>query len=123
MSYPKHEGSKPPKKSRRSAKPTDAERPIRVMLKSDPDEIVSTTDSIGYAGLSEIAEQLSKIQNSLRSYNANACDGEMSFTIGLHMGKNQDPIRLEFDCNAVNSIADSLKRIADAFVTKCPPGV
>jgi hypothetical protein len=31
-------------------------------------------DSMAYFGLAEIAEQLSHIHNSLRSYNVNACD-------------------------------------------------
>jgi hypothetical protein len=72
-------------------------------------------DSMAYFGLSEIAEQLSHIHNSLKSYNVNACGGEMSFSVGLYTGTNQDPVRLVLEGDAVETIADSLKRIADAM--------
>jgi len=72
-------------------------------------------DSVGYFGLSEIAEQLGKIHHSLTSYNVNACDGEMSFHIGLYTPRNSHPVRLVFEGEAMDSIANSLKRIADAF--------
>ena len=63
--------------------------------------------------------QLGKIHHSLTSYNVNACDGEMSFHIGLYTPRNSHPVRLVFEGEAMNSIANSLKRIADAVVAQC----
>jgi hypothetical protein len=45
----------------------------------------------------------------------NACDGEMSFHIGLYSPHNSHPVRLVFEGEAMESISDSLKRIADAL--------
>jgi hypothetical protein len=42
----------------------------------------------------------------------------MSFSVGLYTGSNQDPVRLVLEGDAVDSIADSLKRIADTM-TEC----
>lgn len=55
------------------------------------------------ADMSGIEAELARIAHSLKSYNVNACDGEMSFGV-----------RLVLEGDAVESIADSLKRIADA---------
>lgn len=103
---PKHEPSKNGKRSRVTKTDTQpTEQVVKVMLNDDPDEIVKTADSVAYDGLSEVAEQLSKIHNSLKSYNVNACDGEMTFHLVL-------------EGDAVESIADSLSRIADALSAK-----
>jgi hypothetical protein len=108
MTYLKHSnnsnGNDKGKRSKKTAE-QPAEQVVRVMLNDDPNEIVKTADSVAYDGLSEVAEQLSHIHNSLRSYNVNACDGEMTFSLVL-------------EGDAVESIADSLKRIADVIEGK-----
>jgi len=68
--------------------------------------------------MSGIEVELAKIAHSLKSYNVNACDGEMSFGVGLTTFNNFNPVRLELEGDALESIADSLKRIADALGTK-----
>lgn len=108
-----NKGKQPRKKA--AEQTSKSEQLVRVVLNDDPNEIVKTADSVAYDGLSEIAEQLGRIQNSLKSYNVNACDGEMTFNVGLHTGQNSYPVRLVLEGDAVDSIADSLKRIADAL--------
>jgi len=63
-----------------------------------------------------IEDELAKIAHSLKSYNVNACEG--NFSLNLFTGANGYPVRLELEGDAVDSIADSLKRIADAM-TAC----
>jgi hypothetical protein len=67
------------------------------------------------ADMSGIEVELANIAHSLKSYNANACDGEMSLGVGLTTWDNHKPVRLALEGDAVDSIADSLKRIADAL--------
>jgi hypothetical protein len=111
-------GQRTKKNGKAAAKPV-GDAPKAKLIQEELDrERELNVDSMAYLGLSEIAEQLSHIHNSLRSYNVNACNGEMSFTVGLHMGENEDAVRLALEGDAVESIADSLKRIADALSAK-----
>ena len=93
----------------------DSPEEAKLLQETKDRERELNVDSAGYFGLSEIAEQLGKIHNSLTSYNVNACDGEMSFHIGLYTPHNSYPVRLVFEGEAMDSIADSLKRIADVL--------
>jgi hypothetical protein len=52
--------------------------------------------------------------HALKSYNVSACDGD--FSLNLFSGEHSYPVRLELVGDGVTSIADSLKRIADAMV-------
>ena|ERR1700739_178250 len=63
--------------------------------------------------LTGIEAVMEKIGNSLKSYNVNACDGNNS--LNLFTGTHDNPVRLVLEGEAVDSIADSLKRIADAM--------
>lgn len=53
-----------------------------------------------------------------KSYKVDACDGEMSFNVGLYTGESSHPVRLVLEGDAVDSIADSLKRIAYAMTDR-----
>jgi hypothetical protein len=88
---------------------------VRALLESDADGTM-TVDSIGYSGLAEVAEQLDKIHDSLKSYTVNSSDGENS--LNLFTGTHSFPVRLELEGDAVETIAESLKRIADAMTAK-----
>ena len=111
MSFPKHE----PSKKTKDAKKT------RLTLADMP----HVADAAPVVDMTGVEVELARIAQSSKSYNYNACDGEMSFTIGLHMGENQQPIRLAFECEAVDRIADALSRIADAMAPKAAeqPGI
>jgi hypothetical protein len=71
---------------------------------------------VDMSGLSETAAQLEAIHRSLWSYNMNATTGENS--LNLFTGENSYPLRLVLEGDAVDSIADSLKRIADAMAAR-----
>ena len=85
-------------------------------------------DSAGYFGLNEIAEQLGNIHNSLRSYNVNACDGELTFNVDLCSGRNNYPVKVQLtagtdkkrctvwiECEALDRMASAFERIATAL--------
>jgi hypothetical protein len=70
----------------------------------------------GYDGLSEVATQLEGILKVLGEYHYNSTIGEHSLC--LFSGSKEggySPLRLELEGDALDSIADSLKRIADAM--------
>jgi len=134
MGYLKHNangnGKQPRKKA---AEQTASTEPVRVIMQRDSSEVVSEADSIGSYGLLEIAEQLSKIQNSLKSYNVNACDVEMSFSLGLSTWDNHNPVEVQLtagsdeedctvwiECEALDRIATAFERIADSMNGKAP---
>jgi hypothetical protein len=106
--YLKHKSGK--RKEKITAKKTQQPEPPPgppIVMVTGPDSFLDAAGSIQHeinyvAGLSEIATQLEAIHGSLRSYNVNACDGEMTFHHVL-------------EGEALESIADSLKRIADAL--------
>jgi hypothetical protein len=91
MSYPKHNDNGVKRPRKKATEQTSQPEPVRVFLQRAPDGIVSEADNIASYGLIEIAEQLGKIHNSLKSYNVNACDGEMSFNVGLSTWNNYNP--------------------------------
>jgi hypothetical protein len=100
MTYLKHQSGGKAKRSK-PAKSTEQTTPMPV-VNVDVD-------------MSGIEVELAKVAHSLKSYNVNACDGEMTFGVGLTTFNNHNPVRLELEGDAVESIADSLKRIADAL--------
>lgn len=93
--------------------PTDEPVEAKLMQEALDRERDLNVDSMAYFGLSEIAEQLGHIHNSLRSYTVNATDGE-NF-LNLFTGQHDFPMRLVLEGDAVDTIADSLKRIADTM--------
>jgi hypothetical protein len=102
MPIPKHEPNKGPRKGKKPPQPVQAVRdePIRVC-------------DVGYYGLSEVAQQLEGILKVLGAYHYDSTIGEHS--LNLFTAKNTNPVRLKLEGEAVDSIADSLKRIADAL--------
>jgi hypothetical protein len=91
------------------------ERATRKGAKKPPTAVVdhntpTVTVDVDMSGI-EVA--LDKIAHSLKSYNVNACDG--NFSLCLYTG---EPLRLSLEGDAVDSIADSLKRIADAMTAR-----
>jgi hypothetical protein len=68
------------------------------------------------ADLSGIEIELANLARSVKSYVVNAVDAENS--LNLFTGQHSYPVRLVLECEAVDSIADSLKRIADAIQAK-----
>ena len=80
---------------------------------------VTDARSGGHNDYGEIAMQLEGIHKSLWSYNMNATNGDNS--LSLSTDEHSDPLRLALEGDAVDSIADSLKRIADAM-TACAKG-
>ncbi len=102
MSYLKHNnGNKKPK-----PKETKHSPPAPV----DP-------DAVGYLGMCELAEPLRKIADAVRAYAHNATIGENSVAL-FTGGEGYNPVRLVLEGDAVESIAESLKRIADALTTR-----
>lgn len=101
MSYLKHnsKGGKQPK-------------PVK-KTESTPVPVVNVDVDMG-----GVEVELAKLAHSLKSYNVNACDGEMSFGVGLTTWDNCNPVRLVLEGEAVETIADSLKRIADALAVR-----
>ena len=77
-------------------------------------------DSVAFFGLSEIAEQLGKIHNSLRSFNVNACDGEVTFNVKAELtaGTDEDACTVWIKCDALDRMANAFERIADAVIAK-----
>jgi hypothetical protein len=66
-------------------------------------------------GLSGIEEVLGKIAHSVKSYHANACDGNIA--LELFTSPSGYPMRLALESEAIERIATAFERIADA-VTK-----
>lgn len=93
---PKHE---PNKRARKDKTPQAA----AVVNHNTP----AITLDVDMTGLEVAVDQ---IAHSLKSYNVNACDG--NFSLCLFTG---EPLRLSLEGDAVDSIADSLKRIADVM--------
>lgn len=98
MTYLKHNNSGKGKRPTKTAK--DAPVP------ADPVE----------ADMSGIEVELANIARSIRAYVANAANAENSLALftGSAAG-GYSPMRLELEGDAVEAIADSLSRIADAL--------
>jgi hypothetical protein len=118
MSYLKHDEGKPSQKKRESKKPA-AQSSSEGMSLLDHHELPRLVDSMAYGGLSEIAEQLDKIFRQLGAYCHEAAIGEHS--LNLFTGTNSYPVKLSLEGEEIESIADSLKRIADAMSLKSLP--
>ena len=71
------------------------------------------TDSRNGEQMTETASELEGLAHSVKSYVVNAVDGEN--TLNLFTGPHDFPMRLVLEGDAVDSIAESLKRIADAM--------
>jgi hypothetical protein len=103
MSFPKHERA-PRKGAKKPPQPAvDAAPEVRAM-------------DVAYDGLSEVAAQLEEILKVFGAYHYNATIGENS--LNLITGRNSPAVRLSLEGDAVGSIADSLKRIADAIAAR-----
>jgi hypothetical protein len=63
-------------------------------------------------GLSGIEEVLGKIAHSVKSYHANACDGNIA--LELFTSPSGYPMRLSLESEAIERIATAFERIADA---------
>ena len=92
---PKHEGPKRPRKGK---------APQAAVVEQAMPAVTVDADMTG------VEIELGHIAHSLKSYNVNACDG--NFSLCLFTG---EPLRLSLEGDALDSIADSLKRIADAM--------
>jgi len=93
---------------------------------------VSEAENIQLIGLLRIADQVVKIHTSLKSYKHNACNGEMSFHMGLSTWDNHNPVRVELTtsskededctvwmrCDPLERMASAFERIADAMTGK-----
>jgi hypothetical protein len=77
---------------------------------------VTDARSGGHNDYGEIATQLEAIHKSLWSYSMDAVNGDNS--LNLFTDTHSEPLRLVLEGDAVDSIADSLKRIADAMAAK-----
>lgn len=102
---PKHQAT-PRKVTKKSPQPAAVVQPTATGV----DEPIQYA---GYDGLSEVAAQLKGIMDVLGAYHYNSTVGENS--LNLFTRTNGHPVRLSLEGDAVDSIADSLKRIADAM--------
>ena len=66
--------------------------------------------------MSGVEVAIADIAHSVKSYVVNAVDGDNS--LNLFTGTHSYPVRLVLEGDAVDSIADSLKRIAEAMAAK-----
>lgn len=102
MGYLKHNGNGNKTTKKKQAKPQP----------SEPPQPIADADT-AYSGLSAIAEQLENLFKQVGAYVHDATLGEHS--LHLFTPNNSPAVRLELEGDAIETIADSLKRIADTM--------
>jgi hypothetical protein len=99
--FPKHEATTRQRQDKQAAAETTTSIEVERIVDA------------GYSGLSELGQHLEGIYKELGAYFYNATLGEHSLSV--FTAKNSHPLRLSLEGDAVDSIADSIKRIADAM--------
>lgn len=110
------EGTKKGRGRKKASEEKHAE-PMRVILEHNPDEIAPTVDSIGYLGLSEIAEHMGTLSRIARDYANNTYSGENSLHIFTGpSGSGYHPVLIALEpSDTIEDIIEVMGRVATAF--------